>query len=103
MPVKISDQKIEQILKLDKQEINPQEIATAIGISTTTVYKILQNCRFFNTPRAPKLRQGHPPKITANITASLEDFYAKYQTKYLDEAIAFIKEEFNITLGKTTI
>ena len=41
MPVKISNQKIKQILELDKQEIDPQEIATTIGISTVTVYKIL--------------------------------------------------------------
>jgi transposase len=103
MPVKISNQKIEQILELDKQEIDPREIATAVGVGTATVYKILRNCRFFNTPRAPKRRQGCPPKITADIAASLEDFYAEYQTKYLDEAVAFIKEEFNVTLGKTTV
>ena len=103
MPIKISDQKIEQILELNKQEIDPREIATAVGVGTATVYKILRNFRFFNTPRAPKLRQGRPPKITADIAACLEDFYAKYQTKYLDKAVALIKKEFNVTLGKTTV
>jgi transposase len=103
MPIKISNRKIEQIFELYKQGIDPREIATAVGVGTTTVYKILRNYRFFNAPRAPKLRKGRPPKITADIAASLEDFYAKYQTKYLDEAVAFIKEEFNVTLGKTTV
>lgn len=41
MPIKISDQEIEQILELDKREIDPREIATAVGVGLQQSIKSL--------------------------------------------------------------
>jgi transposase len=103
MPTKLGDQKIEEIIALHNHRIDPAEIAATVNCHPCTVYQILRNIRFFGSPRAPSTVRGRPRKVTKEIADALEDYYTEYQTNYLDEAVAFVKEEFGVQLNGSTV
>lgn len=104
MPQKLNDQKVEEIVELYTQDLEPPAIAEVVGCSQATVYRILRNLRFFNSPRAPPMiARGRPPKLTAEIAAALENYYLEYNTTSLPEAVAFVKEGFGVTLHPSTV
>ncbi|KAK2789858.1 hypothetical protein FQN53_001221 [Emmonsiellopsis sp. PD_33] len=40
--------------------------------------------------------QGRPQQLTQDVLWGLEDFYAEYLMAYLNEAVQFVKDEFDI-------
>ncbi|EDN03028.1 predicted protein [Histoplasma mississippiense (nom. inval.)] len=103
MPPQLSEFTTNEIVRLLNDGYMPAQIARTIECSLATVYRIQRNIRCFGTARSPRSTWGVKPKITPDILSGLEDFFEAYPTAYRDEAVCFVKDEFDVDIHPRSI
>ncbi|EDN04113.1 predicted protein [Histoplasma mississippiense (nom. inval.)] len=103
MPPQLSEFTINEIVRLLNDGYMPAQIARTIECHLATVYRIQRNIRCFETARSPHSTWGVKPKITPDILSGLEDFFEAYPTAYRDEAVCFVKDEFDVDIHPRSI
>ncbi|KAG5287701.1 hypothetical protein I7I50_12130 [Histoplasma capsulatum G186AR] len=98
MPPQLSEFTTNEIVHLLNNGYMPAQIARTIECHLATVYQIQQNIHCFGTARSPHSTWGVKPKITPDILSDLEDFFEAYPTAYRDEAVCFVKDEFDVDI-----
>ncbi|ERF68636.1 hypothetical protein EPUS_09515 [Endocarpon pusillum Z07020] len=89
-------------------DVKPQEIARRFRCHCSTVYRIQENINTFGEARpAPVAHLGPPRKITPEALEGLLDWLlengSEKKLSYLDEMVAFLDEEYDIDVSKSTV
>jgi transposase len=93
--------RIEILLKCG---VPPAQIARNESMTLRSIERRKKRLEAFGTVDPDPLRvQGHPRSLTIEQEEIVADFLHEYPQAYLDETLAFISDEFDIKIDRSTI
>lgn len=106
--LRLSKSAVDEMALLLATDVEPREIAHRFRCHAATVYRIQQNVDTFGEARpAPQTKMGRPRKITPAALEGLLDWLldngSEKKLSYLDEMVAFLDEEYDIEVSKSTV
>ncbi len=106
--LRLSKANADEMALLLTTDVEPREIAHRFRCHCSTVYRIQQNIDTFGEARpAPVAQLGRPRKITPEALEGLLDWLldnsSDSKLAYLDEMAAFLDEEYDIEVSKSTV
>jgi transposase len=98
------DQTNARIELLLKCNVQPKSIARDLKPSLNQIYRKKQRFKAFDTVNPPALiGSGRPRTLTIEQEEVMMDFLDEYPQAYLNEIIAFVSEEFDVEISRSTI
>jgi transposase len=106
--LRLSKSAVDEIALLFATNVEPRKIAQNFCCHISSVYQIQQNINTFRETRpAPLTNIGRPQKITPKAFEGLLNWLldnsSEKKLSYLDEIVAFLDEEYNIEVSKSTV